>query len=653
MSNSAFTPTVLLLSSSAAGSGQGELNLITNPTATTDTAGWSPGTGRSTGGGPLNPTVSTYFTILNTAASESSTSGAYNVLSLPSAMQNRKLKVEFYYTSPAADTFKVSVYKGSTRVPLTTDVSGSTSLPQSTTGKFTAYFDTDSSGTWTISITRTTGTGGSALQFTNVVVGPGIQPQGAAVGEWQAYTPVLKTDGATQPSLGSTGSASGRWRRVGSSIELDIFFILSGTGIVFGTGNYYIDLAPLGLTINNSALPASTGSDGSLSRGVGYAVTAANATRFSLTSDVGIAGNNQRVFWLIANSIALAASALSGTSSIIGVGVTLPVAEWFGSGNVQLAQNDVEFASNSDTSAADNTSAFSYGPGGSVIPSITAATGAPFNYSKRVTFSTPIQSGDRVQLEIQLGGTGPWIPLENLSDLYQTMRVDASSGNRWGIGYVQSAASNTIDVIFGRAGRLNSGWAGASGPNYPAVASDRWRVRKTSPGAAVGFGIVAKDQAGLLPAYNTNLDDATATRLGLKQYIYTAGSSGTPTSPTYKDGLRPTITGNQGMFAVDRGMLIPYQCQDGTWRIKFNINASFMAMTISSVVITIAGISFPAWTQYAGGGNPATNKPSVVYSQSSTNPGKITIAFGASDMSSSVYITGDFELTSAPTWAYL
>ena len=116
MSNSAFSPSVLTIPSSTSGSGQGELNLITNPVAASDTTGWV-GAGRGTSGGPLNPTIGTYFTVLNTAGSESSTSGAYSVLSFPTGLQNKKLKVEFYFTSPAADTFKVSVYKGTTRVP--------------------------------------------------------------------------------------------------------------------------------------------------------------------------------------------------------------------------------------------------------------------------------------------------------------------------------------------------------------------------------------------------------------------------------------------------------------------------------------------------------------------------------------------------------
>lgn len=479
MSNSAFQPTVLTIPSAAGGTGQGELNLVTNPAAAVNLDGWV-GAGRGTSGGPLNPTITTYFTVLNTAGSESSTSGAYDVISLPSGLQNKKLKVEFYYTSPALDTFKVSVYKGTTRVPLTTDVSGTTSLPQSTTGKFVAYFDTDSSGTWTVAITRTAGTGSTALQFTNVVVGPGIQPQGAVVGEWQSYTGTI-TGGGTA----TVAYSSRQYRRVGDSVE--IMFNLNVTAAGSGTSSVVIPL-PTGLTVDFTKAPNET-TLGNYSYYTGTAYVAGGRLRTVTGTTTGV------LLQEIGASTLITGADLVNNSAWY-MSFTLPIAEWAGSGTVQLAQNDVEYAWNSSTSTTtDDTTSFGYGPGGALIGSITNVV------DRTVRFQSPIQSGDTFTVEIQPSATNGWLPVSmgyggvNLSYSYQ-------NNTNYGLGIFGSNTSNNqVTVRFGTYS-FSSSTYGAAGAAWSAgVGSYRWRVRKSSAGAAVGFGIVAPGvSSGLVAA---------------------------------------------------------------------------------------------------------------------------------------------------------
>lgn len=561
MSNSAFSPSVLTVpSTGTTGSGQGELNLITNPVAAVNLDGWV-GAGRGTSGGPLSPTIDTYFTVLNTAGSESSTTGAYDVLSLPSGLQNKKLKVEFYFTSPANDTFKVSVYKGTTRVPLTTDVSGSTSLPKSTTGKFVAYFDTDSSGTWTVSITRTAGTGAIALQFTNVVVGPGIQPQGAVVGEWTSFTP------SSSQGFGTLSSLSFFYKREGSDILI--------RGAV-QTGTSTATTAYLGL-------PAGLTTSG----GLGGANRAAgtwqidNSTASTRKSGVILSAPNSTVFYFTSDDYANAVgpfTGLNGSSVTAGTASTtlevdcrIPIAEWAGSGTVQLAQNDVEFSSNSNaTNTATDTTSFVYGPSGSSIPN--GATGT--TYSRTVQFQTPIQVGDKLELEYSSDRV-KWIPMP-------FPRMSQGVTNDYG-ATVFASGVNTASVFFYAGGySANNATYGGLGQAWSTISTAYWRVRKSSAGAAVGFGIVQ-------PGVSSGLVSASGLPGNTTGNVVAAGYVGEVFSNT-GTGVSVPTTGWTNIATIT--------LTAGTWSIGTTtraggvVNATYLQSGIATASASSTGLVF-------------------------------------------------------------
>jgi hypothetical protein len=396
-------------------------------------------------------------------------------------MQNRKLKVEFYFTSPATDTFKVSVYKGSTRVPLSTDSVGSTSLPQNTTGKFTAYFDTDSSGTWTVSITKTAGGGTTPLQFTNVVVGPGIQPQGAVVGPETVY-PLTVGGSASAPTLG-TNTTQAVYERIGDIMHIRYSLNQTTSGTA-GSGTYLFSL-PSGLTIDPSRLTATY--QGSV--GLGAVGTAAFYDGTKNYTGYAAVYNSTNLYLVVGNEVSTPSAMGSTTYSLAGATYRLsfearvPIAEWAGSGTVQLAQNDVEYAYNTSTSwAADDTSSFGYGPnGGDVPPSALAAL-----RKRRIQFQTPIQTGDKVEIEYSQDSGVTWVP----SNLAAVGIINNSAGtNDYGVQLTKQGITDSrqIDVAFYRYRRTAGTWDGA-GADW--AGNVKWRVRKSSAGAAVGFGIV-------------------------------------------------------------------------------------------------------------------------------------------------------------------
>jgi hypothetical protein len=519
----------------SASGGAGEINAILNASGADGTTGWTGTTVVSGASSPLNPIVTTAFSIANSATTESSTSGGYYPFTMPSGLLNRKLKVEFTFTTPATDVYAVSIYQGSTRVALSTDSSSVTTLPASVTGgKFTAYFDTDSNTSWTLSITRTSGSTGACV-ITNVIVGPGIQPQGAVVGEWISYTPTLENFTVS----GTNALNSGKWRRNGQNIDIDITIRMGSTGTATPAITFKIHL-PAGYTIDTSAAPSQvSGTRPNAGSGLWYDDSAA---QFKTITPSWLAPEPTKIVMV-----------LPGTGSQLGQGsecptncddrfsftISVPIAEWAGSGTVNVAQNDVEFAYNTSATTANDTTSFGYGPQGVLVQSF--APSGTTGIQKRVRFQTPIQSGDQLQVELSSDGGITWFP--NSVAEFGFSRNDAGNTS-YGIG-LNIVDTTTADIRFYSQATPGASWSG-----YTAY---RWRVRKSSSGAAVGFGIADTISSGLVPSGTYNKSTGA----------WTLGPSGFT-------GVH-TLYGNMqiGTGALTRGR-INYESTTGQNRILLN-----------------------------------------------------------------------------------
>jgi hypothetical protein len=611
----------------SASGGAGEINAILNASGADGTTGWTGTSVVSGSSSPLNPIVTTAFSIANSAVAESSTSGGYYPFTMPSGLLNRKLKVEFTFTTPATDVWRVSVYQGSTRVPLSTDSSSVTTLPASVTGgKFTAYFDTDSNTSWTLSVTRTSGSTGACV-ITNVIVGPGIQPQGAVVSAPKTITPVVS-------NFGTISDTRGEYVRVGNIMRLSGKFA-SGTP----AGSQASITIPDSLNIDtvyweSGQLQArgkwtSTGASGVStysSNRAGQFTLVSGTTSLAFSAD-----NSDLNFWGASNASAIVAA----SGDIVSFEVDIPIAEWAGSGTVNLAQNDVEYAYNTSTSTTtSDTTSFGYGPQGALIQSITAGL------SRRVRFQKPIQTGDMFFAQYSADrvvwtNAGGRANSTNI-DLY---RFDGTNG----VGLAPNPVSGSttdVDCDFGvyRTGTATT-WAGA--------ASFYWRLVKVSAGSAVGFGLVSETSSGLMPSTNVNLDNASATRLGLKQYLH---------GTTYNGGNAPTVTYNGGggsVSSVPRAVFIPYQMQDGTWRLKFNMQVQFSSTSRTQASIAVAGITTKNVSNYfqgiTGSQDTAAGYMAIAYTDVNSN---IMYVLHATATTVGYRFAGDIELESKPTWAY-
>lgn len=518
----------------ATSSGSGEVNAVSNPVAASATTGITDGTSatttRITTGSPLDPIVTTAFNFQASAnTSESSTSGSYYTISTTStSLRNRKLKVDMYIITPSADTWKFSVYSGSTRMVLSTDVSGATTLPAGYTGKFTTYFDADNSTSYTLHWTRTAGTGTTSMQATNIIVGPGIQPQGAVVSEWQSYTPSWTSSG-TAPAVGN-GTIAGKYRRVGDSAEI-LVSLTSGTTTTYGTGVYKWSI-PTGFTIDTSKLGNSANNEP-----VGVAGAESTTTfytgdsYYASTTTVGAYSSGAGGAWSQTAPFTPTGSAAGQKWELK---FTVPFSEWAGSGTVNLAQNDVEYAYNSSTTDADDLTSFAYGPGGGQFGNFTAQR------AKRVSFTTPILASNALSLEISRDSGVTWTPLGQ-SDLIQ---VDGSqNGTAYGLRWA-SATATAIDITFNTYRASNGATYGSAGQSWSAIAASntfKYRMRKSSGGAAVGFGLADTTSAGLV---------STTTQSFAGSKTFTSGGVISPANIRAADSVDVVLTGTDNRNQV-------------------------------------------------------------------------------------------------------
>ena len=502
----------------------GELNLVESPSDSTGwtTTGGNGPTGATTttaGDLPLGGTVDTALKLTSATAAGAEASHYISYpLSPGEALKNRKLKVEFWMRPGSnflSGEWTVSVYSGATRMALSTDSAGATTLPN-LTGKFTTTFDADSSSSYTLRFSRPTnaGTNAAVLNLAAIVVGPGTQPQGAVVGEPQNVT--------FTGTWNTNTTYTAKETRVGSWAKYDVEILFSGAPNNT-TGKLTM---PAGRTIDTSALATSFGSSSILPHSTLTANNASGSANMGLTG--GVAVESATVLRLIsqvssgtAGDGALVTSSATAGSNIpwgeaiangdtVRVGFWVPIAEWAGSGTLNVAQNDVEYAATSGTWDADSSTTV-YGPGGSLMGgALTAAR------SKTITWQTPIQPGDRIEVWASKDQV-QWYPIVgsriSASDIIVLNSMNSAgsflngSGVSW---YAGSTAYQTV-VQFS----LYANMANDDSPtvNWPS-SNAYWVATKAAGGQAVGFGEVGQSSSGLVKSagqlLGTNTNDVAA-----------------------------------------------------------------------------------------------------------------------------------------------
>lgn len=149
------------------------------------------------------------------------------------------------------------------------------------------------------------------------------------------------------------------------------------------------------------------------------------------------------------------------------------------------------------------------------------------------------------------------------------------------------------------------------------------------------------------PTDPTTMSDVIATRLGYKFYLH---------GTTYNGGNAPTITLSNGLVlgSVRRGLFIPYQMQDGSWRMRGNVNLSFTTASVSLVQININGVTFKNVTDYEQSVSASNNGTVSGFRRALVEPNtdNMIVEWISTDNKSAVAFSFDVELDSKPTWAY-
>lgn len=492
-----------------------ELSLVKSPSTA---IGWSetgsvfaaPVTTITAGDLPLAGVIDSAIQLVATGNAAEATDYSSYSITMPEGLKNTKLKIEWYQrigSGFVGGEWTVSLYSGSTRTPLSTDSSGATIVP-ALNGKFTTTFDSDGSSSYTLRFARTSGSGSATLNIANVIVGPGIQPQGLAGG-------VISASSSFNNATGLTISNDMSFRRFGDKLAIFGSISTSGTGTDVGT--FSVTLA--GLTLEDS-IPVYLRKQGSPDTLIPARALSSGGNLAFRPGDGGADASNN----------------LGGTSfgnvtsgdyeSIIFTGALIGIAEWAGSGTVDISQNDVEYAYNSDTSDAADTTSFGYGPQGIPVGAFSVQR------TKRVRFQTPIQPTDKIEFEYNSSNQpGTAWQSEQIAGYGYTVQNTTD----YGISLAPVSASTTdVNVTFHDYARPTGATFGAAGTAWSSLTGSRWRLKKTRGGQAVGFGRATSSQSGLVSR------EQEYEALGIS--VTGGGTGGVANLYCYRIGKQVTIT---------------------------------------------------------------------------------------------------------------
>lgn len=255
------------------GAGTSGINYITNPSASTNTTGWATYADAAgaqpvdgTGGSPTVTWTRSTTTPLRGAADFNFTKDAANRqgegvatdITIDLADRAKVLTVTFDYEvlsgTYADGDLTVYLIADPTGTPVVIQPAGYTvqSATVGTTMRQTATFQTQATGQSYRVCFHVASTSAAAyvVAVDNVICGPQSTVQGAAVSDWVSYTPTIA--GSPTPS-GTSALNAGRWRRVGDSIELNLFLHMGSTGTA-GSATSAIWGLPGGLAVDLTKL---------------------------------------------------------------------------------------------------------------------------------------------------------------------------------------------------------------------------------------------------------------------------------------------------------------------------------------------------------------------------------------------------------------
>ena len=366
-----------------------------------------------------------------------------------------------------------------TRLSLSTDTSTPTSGLPNLTGTYATTFDTTTTLNYGVRFYRTAGT--TAIVMSDFFVGVGQPVQSAIVGPWNTWTPT--------GSWSTNTTYTGKWRRVGDAAEISVKVATSGapTSASLTVNN------PTGFTTDTSALVNTTANDrpslGRLTISDSGLTIYDGFVAYSSSTATALFVDESDLAYTVTAPITQTAPMTFGSGDSITANYTIPVAEWAGTGTVNLVNNAVEYAFNTGLADANDTTSFGYGPAGTVIQNAALAAAR----TRLVRFSTPVLPTDLVTLEVSADQVS-WQPLSFNSTMLITNNF-TSSNVAVDTGFGITGISGTdVTVTFRRYRIATNAWTTDIG---------YWRVKKQTGAQTVGFALASANSNGLIAGVGT------------------------------------------------------------------------------------------------------------------------------------------------------
>lgn len=369
-----------------------------------------------------------------------------------------------------------------------------------------------------------TGTSAWTLKVDNVTPGQQSLGFGGTTSDWQTYTPT--------GSFTTNTTYTGRWRRVGDTMEGQVYISFSGAPNAVTLTDIQI---PSGYTIDTAKL-TNTGTDTNWVGG-GEMLGNAGATAYPIfagyrsTTSIRPFLSNATATYDTAAAITNNAPTTLGASDSIQVTFRVPIVGW--SSNIIAGDRAAEqYASNSGTWDASDTTSFAYG-----LLATQTAGALTSDRVKRVRFQTPHSPTSKFRVLFSQDGKAFFSSEEffHSSNGALIKAYDSTGSSSLGSGvYLQrvSGSDTDVDVVFFRYYNI----ANDDSPitNWPT--NVYWTVERVDGGALVGFPVGARNVVG----------DTTGTTVPagyIGEYIESVNSTGLAVSNgVYQDLVSVTLT---------------------------------------------------------------------------------------------------------------
>lgn len=397
-------------------------------------------------------------------------------------------------------------------------------------GSFFNQFNYFGSGVTTLRLiwhVTTTSASAYSVSIDDVIVQPATVVQGAAVSDWITYSPT--------GSWSTNTTYTGKYRRIGDSMECQVGVILSGAP---NTATLRVDL-PTGFTIDTNKLSVYSTSNG---QAVGEAVARVSGADQTGTAMATINAGTGGV-WVTSQGVADAWSRTIpvtwASGQNIGISFRVPITQW--TSGVVLANSAIEYASNTGMGDATDTTSFYNGANGASVPTVTYTA----NRTKRVRFLTAISHTDTLILQINLKGDSlEWQNMPAFTDVggagYCNYQVQGSVDYGFGKINPVSGSSTDADIVFAQYRYPTGATFASAGGSWSSLGTftPRWRIVKVSnilpveqTKAVTAVYAISASTANLSFADNTNEVADFDTRVTDTHGAVTTGASWKFTAP--------------------------------------------------------------------------------------------------------------------------